>query len=381
MMFLKKLFLGLAAITLIFVGGSGTQSTSVLMQGGGLVGLILGLVVLYIFGKLVWRAMGCLPSLLIIVGIVGFILYAIGAFDGGVQNVIPNLQKFIGAGKTQTGMMNENPRAIQLENAPSTPVLGENFSDIKLSEINIEPQQVPAPIMNKEIIPEPANIGEAPQEPTAQQQVMQPQQQVPIAPQQAPIREPERESGGVMGFVNSLLGGGNNSQPVSQPQNFNPSDYPAVYGSVQVINGDTLNMRNHFIRLYGIDAPEKNQTCANAQGRSYACGREAARWLQGWIQDGELECHVLKQDSKGNVVATCAYGQYDLGAALVSAGWAVSLPNNSIYRPYEIQAQEARRGMWQGQFYKPWDWREIQSKKPKIKIIKPKTKKRLWDYM
>ncbi len=381
MMFLKKLFLGLAAITLIFIGGSGTQSTSVLMQGGGLVGLILGLVVLYIFGKLVWRAMGCLPSLLVILGIVGFILYAIGAFDGGVQNVIPNLQKFIGAGKSQTGMANENPRALKLDDTPNTPVLGENFSDIKLPEANVNSQQPSAPIVNKEIIPEPANVGEAPQVAVTHQQASLPQQQAPLPPQQVPTREPERESGGIMGFVNGLLGGGNDTQPVSQPQNFNPGDYPAVYGSVQVINGDTLNMRNHYIRLYGIDAPEKNQSCANSQGRSYACGKEASRWLEGWIQDGELECRVLKQDSNGNVVATCSYGQYDLGAALVSAGWAVSLPNNSIYRPYEIQAQEARRGMWQGQFYKPWDWREIQSKKPKIKIIKPKTKKRLWDYM
>lgn len=373
MMFLKKLFLGLAAIALIFIGGSGTQSSSVLMQGGGLIGLILGLVVLYIFGKLVWRAMGCLPSLLVILGIVGFILYAIGAFDGGVQNVIPNLQKFIGAGKTQQGATNENSRVLQLEEQPNAPVLGENFNDIKMPEPAVVSQQSQAPVINKEVVTESVNVGEA-----TQTVVDTP---APLPPQQVPVREPERESGGVMGFVNSLLGGGNSSQAVSQPQNFNPNDYPAVYGSVQVINADTLNMRNHYIRLYGIDAPEKNQSCANAQGRSYACGKEAARWLQDWIQDGELECHVLKQDSKGNVVATCAYGQYDLGAALVSAGWAVSLPNNSIYRPYEIQAQEARRGMWQGQFYKPWDWREIQSKKPKIKIIKPKTKKRLWDYM
>lgn len=37
-----------------------------LFQGGGFIGIIVGLVVLYIFGKMVWRAMGCLPVLLII---------------------------------------------------------------------------------------------------------------------------------------------------------------------------------------------------------------------------------------------------------------------------------------------------------------------------
>ena len=65
------------------------------------------------------------------------------------------------------------------------------------------------------------------------------------------------------------------------------------------------------------------------------------------------------------------------GAALVNAGWAVADPKQSaIYVPYEQQARDNGRGLWQGQFYKPWDWREIQSKKPKIKVIKPKQPKK-----
>ena len=50
MVFLKKALLGLGALILIFIGGSGTQSSSLLLQGGGYIGLIIGLVVLYIFG-------------------------------------------------------------------------------------------------------------------------------------------------------------------------------------------------------------------------------------------------------------------------------------------------------------------------------------------
>lgn len=358
MLLLKKIFFGLTALALIFIGGSGTQSNSVLLQGGGFVGLIIGFVVLYIFGKLIWRAMGCLPSVLIIAGIVGFLLYAIGAFNGGVQNVIPNLQKFIGTRGNASGGSVQQSDALMLideESRSPTPVVGENFGDI----------QVPAQ-QDFAASPTPSET------PAAETRAPAPQ---------PPARLPEKENeSGIMGFVNNLLGSGTGTMD-SQPRNFNPADYPAVYGAVQVINGDTLFMRNHYIRLYGIDAPEINQTCANSQGRAYACGKEAARWLQNWILDNEIECRVLKQDSKNNVTATCSYGQYDIGAALVSAGWAVTLPQNTIYKPYELQAQKAQRGMWQGQFYKPWDWRDIQSKKPKIKIIKPKTKKRLWDYM
>lgn len=358
MLLLKKIFLGFAALALIFIGGSGTQSSSILLQGGGFVGLIVGFVVLYIFGKLVWRAMGCLPSVLIIAGIVGFLLYAIGAFNGGVQNVIPNLQKFIGTRSSGSGGSAQQSDALMLvdeEPRSPTPVIGENFGDIQVPAqqdfaVSSTPDAVPA----------------------AETQAPAPQQ---------PARMPEKEAeSGIMGFVNNLLGSGTGATD-SQPRNFNPADYPAVYGAVRVVSADTLLMRNHYIRLYGIDGPEINQSCANSRGRAYACGKEAARWLQGWILDNEIECRVLKQNSKNNVTATCSYGQYDIGAALVSAGWAVTLPNNAIYRPYELQAQKAQRGMWQGQFYKPWDWREIQSKKPKIKIIKPKTQKRLWDYM
>lgn len=361
MLFLKKLFLGITALVLIFAGGSGTQSSSILLQGGGFIGLIAGLVVLYIFGKLVWRAMGCLPSLLIIAGILGFILYAIGAFNGGVQNVIPNLQKFIGTKTSTANGAERQSSALMLNDEDEVKVatLGENFGDINIPETNNT-----APLIETERSME-NDISE------------QSQSSAPVQSNRVP--EKQSSEGGIMGFMNSLLG--SDKTTVSQPSNFNPNNYPAVYGEVQVVSGDTLLMRNHYIRLFGIDAPEIKQTCANARGRSYACGREAARWLQGWIQDNEIECHVLKQDSKGNVVATCSYGQYDLGAALVSAGWAVVLPENTIYKPYEMQAQKAKRGMWQGQFYKPWDWREIQSKKPKIKIIKPKTKKMLWDYM
>ena len=84
MLFVKKALLGFGALFLILLGGAGTQTQSTLLQGGGFLGLIIGLIVLYIFAKMAWRAMGCLPSLFLIAAIVVFIMYAIGAFSGGV---------------------------------------------------------------------------------------------------------------------------------------------------------------------------------------------------------------------------------------------------------------------------------------------------------
>ena len=77
------------------------------------------------------------------------------------------------------------------------------------------------------------------------------------------------------------------------------------------------------------------------------------------------------------MIGTCALGAYDIGAAIVNAGWAVAYPKHTdIYMPYQTQAGQNKRGLWQGDFYMPWDWRKIQAQKPKIKIIKPKTPKR-----
>ena len=103
MLFLKKFLLGLGALVLILVGGSGTQSSNLILQGGGFVGLIIGLVALYIFTKMAWRAMGCLPSFLVVIGIIVFILYAIGAFNNGIGGVGQSLQTFLG--RQQQAMM------------------------------------------------------------------------------------------------------------------------------------------------------------------------------------------------------------------------------------------------------------------------------------
>jgi|GEM_PF-258516 len=357
MFFIKKLALGFVAIALIFVGGSGTQSSSLILQGGGFIGIIVGLVVMYLFGKMVWRAMGCLPLLLIIGVIVGFVMYAIGAFSGGVENVGYNLQNFLGSHSSSSSF------SLQGENA--------SLEFMEPEMMHPAPIQAQAPLLS-ENFNDMAAVATTPPAQACPPHCVQPPQQA--APQQRQA-QPQQE-GGLVGVISSVLTG-NKGASSGSSGGFNPNNYPAVYGIARVINGSTLEMRGRYIKIYGIDAPDSNQTCSDSKGRSYACGQESARWLKGWISGYELECRVIQQDGRGNMVATCALGQYDIGAALVNAGWAVAnIKTTNIYVPYEQQAQAAGRGLWQGSFYKPWDWREIQSKKPKIKVIAPKGPKK-----
>ena len=48
----------------------------------------------------------------------------------------------------------------------------------------------------------------------------------------------------------------------------------------------------------------------------------------------------------------------DLEAWMVANGWAVAYRRYSLdYIDEEAAAQAARRGIWVGEFMKPWEWR------------------------
>jgi len=47
---------------------------------------------------------------------------------------------------------------------------------------------------------------------------------------------------------------------------------------VRVIDGDTLEINSEKIRLWGIDAPERQQRCTE-NGQAYACGNKAREAL------------------------------------------------------------------------------------------------------
>lgn len=330
MAFMKKTMMGLGAFFLILWGGAGTQSNSTILQGSGFLGLIAGLVVLYIFIKMAWRAMGCLPAIFIISGIISFVVYAIGGFNNGINGVIPTLKSFLGQQPAQSAAVgNGNPKMVGADDIEAV-----EFED----EFYEEEVEAPA------------------------------------------LRQPEPQSQQAQGTFQKLMGNFGD-QKQEQPQTLNPQNLPAITGSVRVINADTLMMNGYYIRLYGIDGPEPDQTCANKTGRSYHCGRVAATWLRDWLMDNQVECRIMQQDKNGNMVGTCSLGQYDIGAALVNAGWAVAYTKyTDIYVPYQQEAMRRRDGLWQGKFYMPADWRSIKAKKPKIKVTRPQKRKSMWNF-
>ena len=133
----------------------------------------------------------------------------------------------------------------------------------------------------------------------------------------------------------------------------------AISGRAHVIDGDSLKVAGTQIRVFGIDAPEWRQRCRGADGHFYRCGRFAFRALAQRLRSAPVRCVPRARDRFARVVATCYQGNDDLARWLVAQGLALDWPRYSggTYADAEDGARRAERGLWQGAFVRPWDWR------------------------
>ena len=72
-----------------------------------------------------------------------------------------------------------------------------------------------------------------------------------------------------------------------------------------------------------------------------------------------MRCRVIDHDRYRRAVAICSAGTVELNRRMVEDGWATAyerLP--SIYSAGEDRARALRRGLWQGYFDRPRQWRD-----------------------
>ena len=135
----------------------------------------------------------------------------------------------------------------------------------------------------------------------------------------------------------------------------------AIDGIPFVIDGDTLGFGETRVRLYGIDAPEAEQTCP-LLGSEAPIGAWAVQTLHRLIGRHEVTCHPLSRPAQGHVAAKCrTMAIADLGRAMVMAGfaWDFKRQGHGIYADDEAAARAQRLGVWagEGECQPPWDWR------------------------
>ena len=130
-----------------------------------------------------------------------------------------------------------------------------------------------------------------------------------------------------------------------------------VIGQASVVDGDTLEIDGQRLRLHGIDAPERAQTCA-AGGKSTPCGQQAADALAGRIAQQTVTCEPTGRDQDGLEAAVCSAGGEEINGWMVSQGMALAYRRfSNDYVRREKRAAKQKTGIWRGYFVKPWDWR------------------------
>jgi endonuclease YncB( thermonuclease family) len=132
---------------------------------------------------------------------------------------------------------------------------------------------------------------------------------------------------------------------------------PVYAQSVRVVDGDTLRVDGVTYRLWGIDAPESGQPCADG----WPAGQAATEYLRALIGERQVSCEPKTLDRYGRTVAVCHMDGRDLGADTVADGRAWAFVRYSRdYLDEEREAAAVRAGI-HGHICEPaWRWRAEQ---------------------
>jgi endonuclease YncB( thermonuclease family) len=127
-----------------------------------------------------------------------------------------------------------------------------------------------------------------------------------------------------------------------------------LQGRAYAVDGDTIRLAGQRVRLVGIDAPEREQSCTDASGEAWACGEVARTAMTKLLAAGTVDCAASGRDRYGRRLADCRVGSADLGRTMVADGMAVADGN---YLDEQQTARQAKRGIWAGSFVLPAEWR------------------------
>lgn len=131
----------------------------------------------------------------------------------------------------------------------------------------------------------------------------------------------------------------------------------SISGIGRAKDGDSLTVGNREVRLFGVDAPEWDQTCTR-DGKNWDCGQAAAEQLSKLVTGNQVRCAAVETDEHQRTVARCTVGTTDVNRAMVASGYAVAYRRYSTdYVSAEESAKLNKRGFWAGKFDMPSEYR------------------------
>ena len=144
-----------------------------------------------------------------------------------------------------------------------------------------------------------------------------------------------------------------------------------ISGIPRVIDGDTVHINSHKIRLEGIDAPEIKQYCKKPLlkfsaiigftiNKDYPCGLISKKRLIEKIKKSKIVCYSTSKDRYRRYIATCYLKNLNLNKWMVRNGYAVAyLRYSKQYLTDENYAKLEKLGIWEGTFTLPEKWRKL----------------------
>ena len=123
-----------------------------------------------------------------------------------------------------------------------------------------------------------------------------------------------------------------------------------------VTDGDTINVKSedkvYVIRLYGIDAPEKNQPYGN----------KITTFLKDKLESKQVTINFSSKDRYGRIIGKVYYDGIYINELLIKIGgaWHYKQYSNDVdlYNA-EQSAKKNRLGIWNQELViPPWEWRK-----------------------
>ncbi len=108
-------------------------------------------------------------------------------------------------------------------------------------------------------------------------------------------------------------------------------------GKAWIIDGDTIDVGQARVRLFGMDAPELSQAGGH-KARSHLIRLAGGRQVS--VQPVDVDCY-------GRIVARVSCGGIDLSKQMVADGFARAMTDWHLdYAVTEFRARRGRRGLW-----------------------------------
>jgi endonuclease YncB( thermonuclease family) len=127
---------------------------------------------------------------------------------------------------------------------------------------------------------------------------------------------------------------------------------PATGGAADIVSyafvqdDGSLKIQGRTVRLFGIYIPPTERTCRTFV-RPVKCAPRAVLWLDFEINSRFVRCDKVAEYTDGSIGAYCRVDGEDLGAWLLTQGWALASPEAPFeYRALEKIARTKGVGVW-----------------------------------